>query len=327
MTAPRQPSLVLTVGPNPVQVVTLAERPLRVGRAPTNDVVIADGRVSSHHAVFWLEPGAVWVEDLGSRNGIALQGQVTHGPTPLAHGDEVKLAPEVFIRVDAPDGVVASPGRALSLEVVGTPVRLPLHRSRFTIGSAEDADFRIPGTDARLATLLVDPGGEVLLGRGVEEVPLAVGEVFEIGGRALRLVSVIGTGRVATQGIESTRYPYAVRVAQSGPRAPAVAIEERASGARFAVDTDNRAVLLFLLARRLRDDRDARLPEDVSGWVSDADLATGIWGKGRGAADANGLNVLIYRLRGNVREAGFDPWFIEKRRLKVRIVAAEVTLE
>jgi hypothetical protein len=327
MSTPRQPSLVLCLNGAPPQVVTLFDRPLRVGRAPTNDLVIADNRVSSHHAVFWLEPGGVWVEDLGSRNGLSLHGRVTQGPTSVAHGDELRLAPDVTIRIDAPDGVVSHVPRALSLEVVGTAMRVPVYRSRFVIGSAEDADLRLPEADARAATLLLDGEGEVLLGRGVEETPLAVGEVFEVGDRRLRLVSIVGAGRVATQGLESTRYPYVVRVAQTGPRAPVVTIEERSSGARFVVDSDNRAVLLYLLARRLREDRDGRLSDDAAGWVGDNDLATGIWGKGRSAADANGLNVLIYRLRGNVREAGFDPWFIEKRRLRVRLVAAEVSLE
>ncbi|MBA2322257.1 MAG: FHA domain-containing protein, partial [Deltaproteobacteria bacterium] len=327
MSRSRQPSLILSAGEDTGQPVTLTDRPLRVGRAPTNDLVITDGRVSAHHVVFWLEPGAVWVEDLGSRNGVSLGGKVLHGPTPLDHGDEVSLAPDVTLRVDAPDGVVSDIPQILTVEVIGTPVRMPLYRARFTIGSAEDADLRFPEAEARAATLLVDPSGEVMLGRGVEESPLALGQRFEVAGRDLRVVPIAGGGRAATQGIERSTYPYVVRVQGNGPRAPVVTVEERASGSRFSVDTDNRAVLLYLLAKRLREDRDAGVNEDAAGWVADSDLAAGIWGKGRGAADANGLNVLIYRLRGNVRESGFDPWFVEKRRLRVRIVAAEVTLE
>jgi hypothetical protein len=51
---------------------------------------------------------------------------------------------------------------------------------------------------------------------------------------------------------------------------------------------------------------------------------TGVWGRGR--KTANHLNVLVHRLRGQLEEAGFDPWFVEKRRGGIRIRCREVVL-
>ncbi|MGK0347601.1 MAG: hypothetical protein ACI855_003688, partial [Myxococcota bacterium] len=50
----------------------------------------------------------------------------------------------------------------------------------------------------------------------------------------------------------------------------------------------------------------------------------GVWG--RGAGEDNKLHVLVYRLRNELKKAGFDPWFIEKRRkyIRARIAGAEI---
>ena len=50
-----------------------------------------------------------------------------------------------------------------------------------------------------------------------------------------------------------------------------------------------------------------------------------VWGK-KGSADANGLHVLVHRLRKELKEAGFDPWFIEKRRKAIRLALREVEI-
>jgi DNA-binding NtrC family response regulator len=47
---------------------------LKVGAAPSNDLCLPDRGVSRNHAEFTLRDGRVWVRDLGSRNGITLDG-------------------------------------------------------------------------------------------------------------------------------------------------------------------------------------------------------------------------------------------------------------
>ncbi|MCM2371841.1 FHA domain-containing protein [Aporhodopirellula aestuarii] len=52
---------------------THAEQKWQIGRAASNDIVIDDPSVSSHHAVLFRDPNGVWiVRDLGSTNGISL---------------------------------------------------------------------------------------------------------------------------------------------------------------------------------------------------------------------------------------------------------------
>lgn len=64
-------------------------RPLRVGRDPACEICLESAALSRMHAWFWLERGEVWIEDLGSRNGVFLNGQQITGRTLLNIGDDV----------------------------------------------------------------------------------------------------------------------------------------------------------------------------------------------------------------------------------------------
>lgn len=69
--------------------VSLAGGAMMIGRAPTNDIVVGDERVSARHARLDAE-GARWIlSDVGSRNGTTVNGIPVTGPVLLAHGDEV----------------------------------------------------------------------------------------------------------------------------------------------------------------------------------------------------------------------------------------------
>jgi len=89
--------------------------------------------------------------------------------------------------------------------------------------------------------------------------------------------------------------------------------------------TGDRGVLLFVLARRLTRDRKANAAEIQRGWRTTQAVLTGIWGRGRKEADH--LNVLVHRLRGQREERGFDPWLVEKRRGGIPVRCAEVTVQ
>jgi len=61
-----------------------------IGRASDNQVVLKDFSVSRHHARMETRDGSWWVIDLGSTNGVKVNGRfVTEGP--LADGDEVQV--------------------------------------------------------------------------------------------------------------------------------------------------------------------------------------------------------------------------------------------
>jgi len=62
-----------------------------IGRAPDADVRIPSTKVSRHHAQITVDGTAAAVEDLNSKNGTFLGGIRIDQPTPLAHGDELRL--------------------------------------------------------------------------------------------------------------------------------------------------------------------------------------------------------------------------------------------
>lgn len=62
-----------------------------IGRDPVARLALDSVRVSRRHARVTLRGQAAMLEDLGSRNGTHLNGQVIEVPTPLTDGDEISL--------------------------------------------------------------------------------------------------------------------------------------------------------------------------------------------------------------------------------------------
>jgi two-component system response regulator AtoC len=77
--------------PGGAQAIELREgEPLEVGRDPRADLRLDVESLSRKHARFVLEKGAIWVEDLGSRNGTLIQGERI-GRASLEAGTAVSL--------------------------------------------------------------------------------------------------------------------------------------------------------------------------------------------------------------------------------------------
>ena len=64
---------------------------LIVGSAPESDVVVGDASVSRIHAMLHQLNGRWFIEDCGSRNGTAVNGQQLTSLQPLRPNDEVRL--------------------------------------------------------------------------------------------------------------------------------------------------------------------------------------------------------------------------------------------
>ena len=62
-----------------------------LGRSRDSDVVLDDPNVSRHHAEVRPSGGSWIVNDLGSTNGIKLNGRKIRGPESLKPGDEIEL--------------------------------------------------------------------------------------------------------------------------------------------------------------------------------------------------------------------------------------------
>jgi serine phosphatase RsbU (regulator of sigma subunit) len=76
----------------------------RLGRSPSNEVVLTDRCVSGEHAEITVDGGSARVRDLGSRNGTWINDRRCEGEEPLAPGDQLRLG-------------------TVSLTVAGTPAR------------------------------------------------------------------------------------------------------------------------------------------------------------------------------------------------------------
>ena len=86
-------------GPKELRGVSIAVHgPVIVGRSPGADIVIGAGYVSGRHARFQLMGQNLFVEDLGSTNGTAVNGQMIAAPTALKNNDVVTVG-DVSIRV------------------------------------------------------------------------------------------------------------------------------------------------------------------------------------------------------------------------------------
>ncbi|HTQ40023.1 MAG TPA: SpoIIE family protein phosphatase [Pirellulales bacterium] len=73
------------------QQLTLPEQKSILGRHPECDIVLDQGAVSRQHAQISYIDGEYVIEDLRSRNGTLVNGQLVQAPQPLHDGDELKI--------------------------------------------------------------------------------------------------------------------------------------------------------------------------------------------------------------------------------------------
>lgn len=71
----------------------------RLGRAPTNTVIVEDAFASAEHALLFFRSGRWWLEDLGSRNGTLLNEERLTAPAIVATGDVVGIG-AVRLRIE-----------------------------------------------------------------------------------------------------------------------------------------------------------------------------------------------------------------------------------
>lgn len=79
---------------NPMQ---LTKSVIHIGRHLSNDVVVNDKRVSRYHAEIRYEHGQFVLYDLGSTNGVGINGVMTHQAVPLKTNDRVLVGSHEFV--------------------------------------------------------------------------------------------------------------------------------------------------------------------------------------------------------------------------------------
>ena len=72
-----------------------------IGRSSRCNLAVADALVSRRHAVLRIGLEEVVIEDLGSRNGVAVNGLRIDGPRPLAHMDRLLIGAQELLLIDA----------------------------------------------------------------------------------------------------------------------------------------------------------------------------------------------------------------------------------
>lgn len=308
--------LLLDSNGKPMVSRPLSSTPTYVGRAPTNDLVIDDGNVSSRHAAFWAVGDRVFVEDLGSRNGTFAGDRRIRKVAEVGDDLELRLGGTIRMRIE-PDADAAEYGPVLLLEDVTHGVWFPVRGDRFHLGGSPDADVRIEGQDGD-HVLRIDDTGEAVLERSDGSVDaVRHGIPFLVGERTFRLrapptsVSLTGGPLISSRCV--------LRVEIDGATGPHAELRDEATGLSQTWTAGNRVSLLYVLARRFDDDRKSGVAD--RGWCTDAEVALGVWGR---EGEGRNLNVLVTRIRNDLRRAGLDPWLIEKRPGFVRLHRVEV---
>ena len=97
----------LSAGTTPT--ITVQRPVVLIGRHPECDVRFDLPKISRRHCCIVLAYERVVIRDLGSRNGLRVNGLVVE-ESSLEHGDEVAIGPILF-RVDNPDSLPPTPAR------------------------------------------------------------------------------------------------------------------------------------------------------------------------------------------------------------------------
>ena len=78
--------------------ILLLKPETRLGAENDNDIILNDPFISGHHARIRWDGAVWWIEDLGSSNGTAVDGQICppQNPQPLRNGASLKLGDMLF---------------------------------------------------------------------------------------------------------------------------------------------------------------------------------------------------------------------------------------
>jgi len=107
-----------------LQELDLAGSEVVIGRGPECQITIEDPLVSRQHARITVRGEMALIMDLGSRNGVRVNGELIRGETPLKHNDRVRLGTQdlVFLVVDdSADRLTRATGFMLNCQSCGRP--------------------------------------------------------------------------------------------------------------------------------------------------------------------------------------------------------------
>ncbi|MCB9688429.1 MAG: FHA domain-containing protein [Alphaproteobacteria bacterium] len=288
-------------------IVPLAARVV-VGRASTAQLVLADKRVSGEHATLvWAGHAAGWeIRDLGSRNGTFVDGaRLVPGESwPLAAGARISFGADepvfLLLEASAPGPVARDPGG--------------------TFCSPVDGLLALPAPEDPQAVVYADHAGRFVLEAGDERRAVVDGESVVVGGvpYTLSLPGIVEGTATADAGpmLDTATLRFGVSRDEEHVQ---LSIVHR--GRATALEPREHGYVLLTLARQRLEDRDE--PPSEQGWIDRDQLLRML------QLDANGLNVAIYRARGQLAAAGLEgaAGIVEVRRGQRRIGVPPERLE
>lgn len=254
--------------------ITLAGRCL-LGRHPSCDVRVEDGRVSGEHAsLHWVE-GRWELRDLGSRNGTYLEGR--------------RLTPGERVALEAGRSFMLGNGgvRFLLLEA-GPPAVRARDMATDLVREAIGSLLVLPDDETPQASLFLDEHWRWVLETGEERRVVVDQERFWVGGSEWRVELPIATRETVDEANAPTLRELHLRIGVSRDEEH-VEVRVAMRGEQQVLPVRSSHYLLVLLARiRLGEHA---LRESEQGWVEREELCRML------RTDTNKLNVDIHRVR------------------------------
>ncbi|MFO0587726.1 MAG: FHA domain-containing protein [Polyangiaceae bacterium] len=193
-----------------------------IGRSTECQLSLDDALVSRRHAILVVHPDAVFIEDLGSRNGVLVNGKRIHGPARLTDGDSITVGSQVMTLIGVPGEPPPSkaptsvPRERKSVHGADVITLTGAENEELVAATAESPAHVIPSEspDKRVSSL-------ALIG-GLAEKALAMGRAEEaerILSRSLKevLIKARGKNDVRPELAERAAY-YATRLANATSR-------------------------------------------------------------------------------------------------------------
>ena len=207
-------SLVVTAGPNKDLRADLDGGALVIGTAAAADLVLTDDTVSGRHAELWVRGDRVYVRDLGSKNGVLING---------VRVLEAQVEPSMSLRLGNTSLRVEAENKELPITEAAEFLRL------VGASAAMRAIFaQIPSLAASNAPLLIE--GET--GTGKDRVAEAIHEASLRAGGPL---VVFDCGAVAASLVEAELFGHEKR-AFTGAEEGRVGLVEAADGGTLVLD-------------------------------------------------------------------------------------------
>src|SRR5437868_4908862 len=127
-------------------VVPLIRDEMTIGRQDGNTIRLTERNVSRRHARLVKDDGNVLVEDLGSYNGVRVNGEKIAGPTKIKEGDLVEIGDyDLGIQGKFEAG---APGPAAPKQATMPPQKMPTPPKQATVPPSQQAAPAAPAQQA-----------------------------------------------------------------------------------------------------------------------------------------------------------------------------------